>query len=111
MKKQYQNLTFEIKNESIDGSQATVQVEIEVFDYASSIAKSETYLLTNKTDFVDENNEVDEEKFMNYKLEQLNNVKDKVTYTINFTLTKTDGKWQVDDITDIDRQKLHGLYS
>ena len=48
---------------------------------------------------------------MDYKLKQLSLVKDKVKYTINFTLTKTDDKWTLDDITEIDRQKLHGLYS
>ena len=37
-------------------------------------------------------------------------VKDKVKYTINFTLTKVDDKWKLDNISDIDRQKLHGLY-
>lgn len=112
MKKQYQNLSYKIKDETIDGNNATVQVEIEVYDYASSISESETYLTTNKDEFIKEDTkEVDDEKFMDYKLKQLSLVKDKVKYTINFTLTKTDDKWILDDITEIDRQKLHGLYS
>lgn len=112
MKKQYQNLSYKIKDETIDGNNATVQVEIEVYDYASSISESETYLTTNKEEFIKEDTkEVDDEKFMDYKLKQLSDVKDKVKYTINFTLTKTDDKWILDDITEIDRQKLHGLYS
>lgn len=112
MKKQYQNLSYKIKDETIDGNNATVQVEIEVYDYASSISESETYLTTNKEEFIKEDTkEVDDEKFMDYKLKQLSLVKDKVKYTINFTLTKTDDKWILDDITEIDRQKLHGLYS
>lgn len=112
MKKQYQNLSYKIKDETIDGNNATVQVEIEVYDYASSISESETYLTTNKEEFIKEDTkEVDDEKFMDYKLKQLSLVKDKVKYTINFTLTKTDDKWTLDDITEIDRQKLHGLYS
>ena len=36
--------------------------------------------------------------------------KDKITYTITFTLTKEDDEWTLDDITDIDRQKIHGIY-
>jgi len=40
----------------------------------------------------------------------MKDVKDKVTYTINFTLSKVDGNWRLDNISDVDRQKLHGLY-
>lgn len=112
MKKQYQNLSYKIKDETEDGDQATIEVEIEVYDYATAITEAETHLTTNKDDFLDKDtNEIDDEKFMDYKLEQLENVKDKVKYTINFTLTKKDDKWKLDDITEIDRQKLHGLYS
>ncbi|MDD6224264.1 MAG: hypothetical protein PUB18_04605 [bacterium] len=112
MKKQYQNLSYKIKDETEDGDTATVEVEIEVYDYATSITESETYLVTNRDEFVDKETQiVNDEKYMDYKLEQLAKVKDKVTYTINFTLTKEDDKWKLDDITEIDRQKIHGLYS
>ena len=33
MKRQYEDLTYEIKDEVIDGDNATVTVEIEVYDY------------------------------------------------------------------------------
>ena len=112
MKKQYQNLSYKIKDETEDGDSATIEVEIEVYDYATSISETETYLTTNKDEFINKDtNEVDDEKFMDYKLEQLDKVKDKVKYTINFTLVKEDNEWKLDDITEIDRQKLHGLYS
>ncbi len=112
MKKQYQNLAYKIKEETVDGNNATVEVEVEVYDYATSITESETHLTTNKKDFIDEKTkEVDDEKFMGYKLDQLEKIKNKVKYTINFTLTKKDNNWELDDITEIDRQKLHGLYS
>lgn len=111
MKRQYQNLSYKIKEETMDGDMSTVQVEVNVYDYAAAISKSESYLLTNKEEFLNDEKQVDEEKFMDYKLEQMDKVKDKVTYTINFTLTKKDKKWVMDNITDIDRQKIHGLYS
>ena len=112
MKNQYKNLSYKIKEETNDGDTSTVEVEIQVYDYATSISESETYLATNKDEFLDKDTKlVDEEKFMDYKLKQLSEVKDKVKYTINFTLNKVDGKWKLDDITEIDRQKLHGLYS
>ena len=37
-------------------------------------------------------------------------VNDKTKYTITFNLTKEDGKWKVEDLSDVDRQKIHGLY-
>lgn len=112
MKKQYQNLSYKIKDETEDGDRATIEVEIEVYDYATNITNSETYLTTNKDEFINQStNQIDDEKFMDYKLAQLEEVKDKVKYTINFTLVKEDNEWKLEGITEIDRQKLHGLYS
>ena len=111
MKKQYQNLSYKIKDETEDGDSATIEVEIEVYDYGKAISEAETYLTTNRDEFVDsETQEVDSEKFLNYKIGKMKDVKDKIKYTINFTLTKVDDEWKLDDISDVDRQKLHGLY-
>jgi len=111
MKNQYKNLSYKIKDETEDGDNATVEVEIEVYDYGKSISESENYLTTNRDEFINtETNEVDTKKFLDYKIKKLEDVKDKVTYTINFTLTKVNGEWKLNNISDIDRQKLHGLY-
>lgn len=111
MKKQYQNLSYKIKDETEDGDSATVEVEIEVYDYGKAISEAETYLTTNRDEFLDEDtNEIDSKKFLDYKISQMKDVKDKIKYTINFTLTKVDDEWQLDDLSDVDRQKLHGLY-
>ena len=32
-------------------------------------------------------------------------------YTINFTLSKVDEEWIVDDLTETERMKIHGLYA
>lgn len=111
MKNQYKNLSYKIKDDTEDGDEATVEVEIEVYDYATAIKNAESYLLTHRDEFLDEKEEVDDEKFMNYKLKQMDEVKDKVKYTLHFVLEKKDKEWKLEDITDIDRQKLHGLYS
>ena len=112
MKKQYQNLNYKIKEETEDGNNATVVVEIEVYDYGKALSNSEKYLADNREDFITnlKDDTIDTVKFLDYKINQMTNTKDKVTYTINFTLTKVDGKWKLNDISDIDRQKLHGLY-
>lgn len=111
MKKQYQNLSYKIKEETEDGDNATVTVEIEVYDYGKSINESENYLVTNREEFLEEETDtIDSKKFLDYKIGEMKKVKDKVKYTIYFTLTKADDEWKLDDISDIDRQKLHGLY-
>lgn len=147
MEKQYQNLSYKIKNEEIDGNKATVDVEIEVYDYATSISNSKKYYNEHPDEFMasDENTEatiapedaIDNEdvtrngteekedesladeisesleettKYIDYKIKELKNVTNKVKYDITFHLTKENDKWRLDDISDIDRQKIHGLY-
>ena len=111
MERQYENLNYKIKEEKIDGDNATVIVEIEVYDYGKAITDSETYLASNQNEFLDnETGTTDSKKFLDYKISKMQDVKDKVTYTISFSLTKNNNSWQVDDLNDIDRLKIHGLY-
>lgn len=111
MKKQYQNLTYTIKDEEVNGDKATVKVEIEVYDFNKAMTKADDYLSKNQDEFTDENNNIDNEKFMDYKIKEMKNANDKVKYTIDFTLTKNNNKWQLDDIDEITRQKIHGIYN
>lgn len=112
MKKQYQNLSYKIKNVNEDGDNATVVVELTVYDYGKAISDSEKYLANNRNEFIldTENDIIDNTKYLDYKIENMSNTKDKVTYTINFTLVKEDDNWKLNNLSDIDRLKLHGLY-
>ena len=96
MKKQYQNLTYTIKDEEVDGNNATVKVEIEVYDFNKAMNEADSYLLQNQDEFIDENNRIDNERFMDYKIEQMKHTNEKVKYTIEFSLTKTDNTWTLD---------------
>ncbi len=111
MKRQYQNLTYTIKDETVDGDSAVVKAEIEVYDYNKAMKTSDSYLLANQSEFLTTEGTVDTAKFMDYKIEQMKKATDKVKYTIEFTLTKKDKEWKLDDVTEIDRQKIHGIYS
>ncbi len=111
MKKQYKDLTYKIKDELVDGNNATVEVEIEVYDYYSVNERLNNYIEENKTDFYDENNNIIDEKYMNQKIEYLTDVSDRITYTLNLTLTKEEDIWTLDNITETERQKIHGLYN
>ena len=112
LKRQYQHLSYEIKDETIDGDNATVSVEIEVYDYNKVINEANTYLNDNPNEFIQEDNNItDVSKFNDYKLNMLKNAKDKVTYTLNLTLSKEDDKWVLDDLTDTEISKIHGMYT
>lgn len=111
MTKQYKNLAYTVKDETIDGKTAVVEVEIEVYDYNKAITEVEDYLLANANEFQDDSGQVNNTKYNDYKISQMESVKDKVTYTINFTLSKVDDKWVVDDLTETERMKIHGLYA
>ena len=111
IKKQYQNLSYKIKDETIDGDIANVEVEIEVYNYKKIIDSANAYLTENQKEFVDETGSVNPEKFNDYKLKGLKDAKDKVTYTLNLTLTKKDNKWVLNDLTDTDISKIHGMYA
>ena len=53
----------------------------------------------------------DKDKFISYKLSQMENVSDKVKYTIEFTLTKVNDEWQMDSLSNADIEKIHGIYA
>lgn len=142
MEKQYQNLSYKIKDEKVKGNEASVLVEIEVFDYANSIVESREYYNDHKDEFdskdskkdnasddsadaTDKNSTNEDEKndiiggvaedildsaFIDYKIKQLKDVTDKAKYEITFHLNKEDGEWIIEDISDVDRQKIHGLF-
>lgn len=110
MKKQYQNLSYKIKDENITDEAGTVTVEVEVYDYKSALNKAETYYENNKDKFTDDDGKISNSKYMDYKITEMKKVNDRKKYEIVFTLNKEDNQWILEDITDSDRQKLHGMY-
>ena len=138
IKNQYKNMTYEIKDEEINGNDATVTAEVEVYDYYKVNKDSEEYYNNNQNEF-EENSSVAEDikdaadkvkekaedvaedvkdavtskkesNFVDYRLGKLKETKDRVKYTIDFSLTKVDSKLVLNDIDEVTRQKLHGLY-
>ena len=96
---QYKNLSYEIKNETIDGGNASVVVEIEVIDYKKAIS-----------DLTFDSSLYTKESFDEEKLTRLENTKDKVTYTLELTLVKDDDKWKLNALTNEQIKKIQGMY-
>lgn len=151
MKKQYKDMSYVIKDETIDGDTATVTTEIEVYDYYKINKDAEDYYNNNPDEFssttdnsitkdvkdttkdvVDDVKDAasdvvegakdavkdakdkvtgtSDSKYVEYRLGKLKEAKDRVKYTIDFKLTKENNIWTINDIDDVTRQKIHGLY-
>jgi len=102
LKRQYQNLTYRIEDEEIDGDTAIVTVEIEVTDFKKVVSENEEEYRT-KTEYT-------MEEFNNDKLKKLENASDKVEYTLRFNVKKENDSWKVTNLTNIDLKKLQGMY-
>lgn len=110
LKKHYQDLTYVIKEETINADKATVETEIEVSDYTKILKEFEIKKDSKDTQFLDENGNFDEVKFTNSKLNALKDNKERVKYTIYFSLTKEDNSWVLDPLTSGEEEKILGIY-
>lgn len=111
MEKHYKDLKYEIKDEKIDGDNATVEAEVTVRNYAKSVADSENYKSENKDEFNGEDGQYNPALFSTYRLDELEKVTETSTYTINFTLTKQNDEWKINELSDEDLNKINGLYA
>lgn len=100
LEKQYKNLTYQIKDEIIDGNTATVIAEIEVTDLKKSI-----------NDLVFDSTIYTKESFDEEKINRLEKAKDKVKYTLELTLSKdSNDEWKLTALTNEEIKKIQGMY-
>lgn len=109
IKRQYEDLKYTINDEVISDDKAIVSVDIEVYNLNKVISDSDEYLKNNKDEFYIDD-KLDNNKFWDYKLDKMFEAKDRIKYTIDFSLTKLNNKWHLDELLEADRQKIHGLY-
>ena len=110
MKNHYQKLTYEIKDDKIDGDRAQVTVEITVTDLRNILSDASAYMNTHISEFYDETGVYSVTKYNDYRLEKLKTAKEKVQYTIYFNLNKVNKKWQLDNLDQITYDKINGIY-
>lgn len=100
LERQYKNLSYEIKDELIDGDNATVLVEIEVVDYKKAIS-----------DLTFDSDSYTKESYDEEKLGRLEKAQDKVKYTLEVKVKKdNDGNWKVEALTPEQIKKIQGMY-
>ena len=95
--RQYTDLTYEIKDELIDGDNASVTAQIEVYDYYKTENDAIKYTTENSDEFT-VNGVYDAAKVMKYKIDKMNTTKDRVTYTVIFSLRKIDEQWTIEKL-------------
>ncbi len=110
-KKQYQDLTYTIDKEEYDGDEATITVTVKVYDLYKAQKEASSYLKEHQDEFNDDDGQYDIAKFIDYKLEQMKNMTDKVEYTIEFYVVKTTDGWVISSLSNSDLEKIHGIYN
>lgn len=110
IKDEYSTLKYNIKKETIDGNNATVEVEITVKDLYAASSQAENNLLENPIDFYVDGS-YSKEKFINHKLDIMETTKETTTYPIEFNLEKNDGAWHLKEIDQEVLEKIHGIYN
>lgn len=103
IEKQYKNLTYQVKEEKIDGDTSTITTEIEVIDYKKAINEAISKY-QGKTDYTIE-------EYNNTKLEALEKAKEKVKYTIEFEVKKDNNdNWKLSSLSNETIKKIQGMY-
>lgn len=110
LKKQYKDLEYEIVDEEYDGDVTYVTAKIKVYDLHAAKVSAENYLVNNQQEFM-VNDAYDHDKYLEYKLDRMKNTTDRKEFTIIFTVNKEDDKYVVNQPTDMDLEKIHGIYN
>ena len=108
--RQFKDMKYEIKEELIDGDTAIVTAQITVYDYYTADKEAQAYLSDNMDEFMT-NGEYDEALYVDYKLKQFESTDKTVDYTIEFSLTKVNNNWEVNELTNEQLEKIHGVYA
>lgn len=111
LERQYQNLKYKIKDEQINGDNATVTVQITVYDFYKSNKNAENYYNEHMDEFVTDNGTtIDMESYTKYRLNEMLKTTDTIDYEIKFNLTKEDNEWTIQSPDRVTLEKIHGLY-
>lgn len=107
---QYKTLKYTILSEEYDDDKAIIKVRINVNNLYNADNNSMNYLSKNLSEFYNEKNEFDQDKYITYKLNLMLNTKDRVDYDIVFFLNYKNKRWILKNPTESDLEKIHGIY-
>ena len=108
--RQYKDLKYTILTEEYDADKALITVNINVYDLNKADTNATNYLSSHLGDFYDENGNFNNAKYINYKLNIMYEAQDRIDYQIVFFLKNKKGLWILEQPTDDDLKKIHGIY-
>ena len=111
LKKQYKDMKYEVKDETIEGDKATVKVRITVYDLYKIDKDTVNYMNNNSSEFMDETGSYNENLFNKYRLNEMLKTNNTVNYDIDFYLNKVNDEWVVEAPDRVSLEKIHGLYN
>lgn len=109
IKNEYSTIDYRIKDERIDGNNATVEMSLKVKDLFGASKRASEYLIHNAAEFYTDGR-YDESKFKDYKLKVMEETDDTIEYTVTIALVNEDGIWTIRDIDEDTLEKIHGIY-
>ena len=108
LERQYENIKYTIKDEQINGDNATVTVQITVYDFYKSNKNAETYYDEHTDEFMTSNGTtIDIEKYNKYRLDEMLKMNETVDYEIKFYLNKEDVEWVIQNPDRTTLEKIH----
>ena len=111
LKKQYQDLEYEIISESYNGDDAIVETKITVYDLYKPQEYALDYAKVHPEEFAITSDTYDEKLFIDYKLAKMLDATDRIIYTISFNVSKDENnQYQIVDLNTEILEKIHGMY-
>ena len=65
----------------------------------------------DKSYFMDGNRDLDKDKYINYKLDIMENINERIKYQVEIGFEKQNKEWIMKELSTDTLRKIHGIYS
>lgn len=111
LSRQYENMKYEIKDESVDANSAIVTVKVTVYDLYKVEKESLNYMNENSSEFYDTDGVFSNDMFNTYRINKLYDANETIDYEIKFYLDKKNNEWILRNPDKETLEKLNGFYN
>ena len=112
MKRQYENLTYDIKDVQKFSNTAVASVVITVYDFNNTEKTTKEYIETAETGiFVDPNGAPVAGAYERYLYNEMSKEEERVTYNITVSLIEKDSGYEASVLSSETLEMIQGLYS
>jgi hypothetical protein len=108
--REYRSLTYEILGEEYNNNTVIIPTLINVYNLGDTEREVNLNYLNNPQDFQNNDQSLNYNKYMQYKLDKMLNTQTKIKYLINFKLILKNNKWIITELSPSDLAKINGNY-